>query len=163
MRVSIDWFDFLDNKTCSAHCAFTDVVTLPQARAWLKNVVQSMHLDYRHTGQVVVDGYNREDLKAELFCMRTFIVSRKLYEHKDNDDPQYYEYWNGDKSWVDYKDAKHYDSKDEAMEVAKAVAYGREFYHLTEEVVKAVAYGRDFCYLVEEVDEYGFVVMTYEV
>lgn len=31
------------------------------------------------------------------------------------------------------------------------------------EVVKAVAYGREFCYLVEEIDEYGFVVMAYEV
>lgn len=75
----------------------------------------------------------------------TFVIGRKLYHEKDWD-VVCRKHWNGDKSWVDYKDARHYDSKDEAMEVAKAVAYGREF-----------------CYLVEEVDEYGFVVMTYEV
>ena len=146
MRVSIDWCKDLNNTTGSAHCAFTDVVTLPQARAWLKNVVQSMRLDYRHTGQVVVDGYNREDLKAELFRMRTFIVSRKPYEHKDNDDPQYYEYWNGDEPWGEYVQARRYDSKEEAMQVAESLAMHSEF-----------------VYQVEEVDEWDFVLKEYRV
>lgn len=140
MRVSIDWFDFLDNKTCSAHYAFADVVTLPQALAWLKNVVQSMHLDYEHIGQIVVDGYNREDLKAKLFDKSTFVVSRKPYEHKDKNDPQYYEYWNGNESWGEYAQARHYDSKDVATSI-----------------MEAIATHRDFVYQVEEVDEYGFV------
>lgn len=147
MRVSIDWFDFLNNKTCSAHYAFADVVTLPQALTWLKNVVQSMQLDYEHIGQVVVDGYNREDLKAKLFCKSTFVVSRKPYEHKDKDDPrswfcvaQHYEYWSGNESWGEYAQARHYDSKDVATSIMEAIAMHREF-----------------VYQVEEVDEYGFV------
>lgn len=145
MHVSIDWFKDLNNKTGSACSASTDVETLPEALAWLKGIAQGAQLDCEHTGQVVVDGYNREGLKLCLFCKTTFVVSRKPY-HEKTWDTVCREHWNGNKSWVDYKNAKHYDSKDEAMEVAKAVAYGREF-----------------CYLVEEVDEYGFVVMAYEV
>lgn len=145
MHVSIDWFKDLNNKTGSACSASTDVETLPEALAWLKGIVQGVQLDCEHTGQVVVDGYNREGLKLCLFCETTFVIGRKP-SHEKTWDTVCRKHWNGDKSWVDYKDAKHYDSKDEAMEVAKAVAYGHEF-----------------CYLVEEVDEYGFVVMTYEV
>lgn len=141
MRVSIDWFEFSNSKTCSAHYAFADVVTLPQALAWFKNVVQSMHLDYEHISQVVVDGYNREDLKAKLFCKSTFVVSRKLYEHKDHNNSAYYEYWNGNEPWGEYMQARHYDSKDVAMSIMEAIAMHREF-----------------VYQVEEVDEYGFVL-----
>lgn len=141
MRVSIDWFEFLDVNTCSAHYAFADVVTLPQALAWLKNVVQSMHLDYEHISQVIVDGYNREDLKAKLFCKSTFVVSRKSYEHKDHNNSAYYEYWNGNEPWGEYMQARHYDSKDVAMSIMEAIAMHREF-----------------VYQVEEVDEYGFVL-----
>ena len=148
MRVSIDWFEFSNCNTCLAHYAFADVVTLPQALAWLKNVVQSMHLDYEHISQVVVDGYNREDLKAKLFCKSTFIVSRKPYEHKDKDDPQswfcraqHYEYWNGNEPWGEYMQARHYDSKDVAMSIMEAIAMHREV-----------------VYQVEEVDECGFVL-----
>lgn len=146
MHVSIDWFKDLNNKTGSACSASADVETLPEALAWLKGIAQGAQLDCEHTGQVVVDGYNREDLKAEVFRKTTFVVSRKPYEHKDQDDPQYYEYWNGNEPWGDYMQARHYDSKDVAMRIAEAIAMHREF-----------------CYLVEEVDEYGFVVMAYEV
>lgn len=147
MRVSIDWFEFSNSNTCSAHYAFADVVTLPQALAWLKNVVQSMHLDYERISQVVVDGYNREDLKAKLFCKSTFVVSRKPYEHKDKNDPQYYEYWTGS-AWDEYANARQYKSEEYAMSI---------------HVAESLATCCEFVYQVEEVDECGFVLKEYRV
>lgn len=145
MRVSIDWFIDTNNPTGTAHAAYHETSSDFEALEWLKSVVKEHNIDEEHVSQIVVDGYNREDLKAKLFCETTFVIGRKPY-HEKTWDTVCRKHWNGDKSWVDYKDAKHYDSKDEAMEVAKAVAYEHEF-----------------CYLVEEVDEYGFVVMAYEV
>lgn len=145
MRISIDWFIDTNNPTGTAHAAYHETSSDFEALEWLKSVVKEHNIDEEHVSQIVVDGYNREDLKLCLFRETTFVIGRKL-SHEKGWDTVCREHWNGDKSWVDYKDAKHYDSKDEAMEVAKVVAYGREF-----------------CYLVEEVDEYGFVVMAYEV
>lgn len=145
MHVSIDWFKDLNNKTGTAHAAYHEASSEFGALEWLKSIVKEHNLDEEHVSQIVVDGYNREDLKLCVFRETTFVIGRKP-SHEKGWDTVCRKHWNGDKSWVDYKDAKHYDSKDEAMEVAKAVAYGRKF-----------------CYLVEEVDEYGFVVMAYEV
>lgn len=145
MHVSIDWFIDPNNTTGTAHAAYHEASSELDALEWLKSVVKEHNIDEEHVSQIVVDGYNREDLKLCVFRETTFVIGRKPYDEKHSD-TVCREHWNGDKSWVDYKDAKHYDSKDEAMEVAKTVAYGREF-----------------CYLVEEVDEYGFVVMAYEV
>lgn len=144
MHVSIDWFKDLNNKTGSACSASADVDTKGEVLAWLKGIVLGTQLDEEHTGQIVVDGYAREDLKAEVFRKTTFVVSRKPYEHKDQDDPQYYEYWNGNEPWGDYMQARHYDSKDVAMRIAEAIATHHEF-----------------VYQVEEVDEYGFVLEEY--
>lgn len=145
MRISIDWFIDANNTTGTAHAAYHEASSELGALEWLKSIVKEHNLDEEHVSQIVVDGYNREDLKLYVFRETTFVIGRKL-SHEKGRDTVCRKHWNGDKSWVDYKDAKHYDSKDEAMEVAKAVAYGREF-----------------CYLVEEIDEYGFVVMAYEV
>lgn len=145
MRISIDWFIDANNPTGTMHAAYHETSSDFEALEWLKSVVKEHNIDKEHISQVVVDGYNREGLKLCLFCETTFVIGRKP-SHEKTWDTVCREHWNGDKSWVDYKNAKHYDSKDEVMKVAKAVAYGREF-----------------CYLVEEVDEYGFVVMAYEV
>lgn len=146
MHVSIDWFKDLNNKTGSAHAAYHETSSDFEALEWLKSVVKEHNIDGEHVSQIVVDGYNREDLKAKLFCKSTFVVSRKPYEYKDQEDLKYYEYWNGNEPWGEYAQARHYDSKDVAMRIAEAIAMHREF-----------------VYQVEEVDEYGFVVMAYEV
>lgn len=145
MHISIDWFKDLNNKTSSACSASTDVETLPEALAWLKGLTQGVQLDCEHTGQVVVDDYNREDLKAELFRKRTFVVSRKRYEFKDKDDPIYYEYWTGS-AWDEYTSARHYESKNYAMSIAEGLATQQAY-----------------VYQVEEVDECGFALKEYRV
>lgn len=145
MHVSIDWFKDLNNKTGSACSASTDVESLLEALAWVKGFVQGSQLNWECTGQIVVDGYNREDLKAEVFRKSTFVVSRKHYEHKDQDDPIYYEYWTGS-AWGDYMQARHYESKNYAKSIAESLATHCEF-----------------VYQVEEVDECGFVLGEYRI
>lgn len=146
MRISIDWFIDANNPTGTMHAAYHETPSDFEALEWLKSVVKEHNIDEEHISQVVVDGYNREDLKAKLFDKSTFVVSRKPYEHKDQDDPQYYEYWNGNEPWGEYAQARHYDSKDVAMRIAEAIATHREF-----------------VYQVEEVDEYGFVLKEYRI
>lgn len=145
MRISIDWFIDANNATGTMHAAYHEALSEFGALEWLKSVVKEHNLDEEHVSQIVVDGYNREDLKLCVFRETTFVIGRKPYDEKHSD-TVCRDYWNGNEPWGDYMKARHYADKKEAMKLAEDVAYGREF-----------------CYLVEEVDDCGFVVMEYEV
>lgn len=146
MRISIDWFIDANNTTSTAHAAYHETSSDFEALEWLKSVVKEHNVDEEHVSQIVVDGYNREDLKLCLFHETTFVVSRKPYEYKDQEDLKYYEYWNGNEPWGDYMKARHYDTKEMAMSIAESLATHCEF-----------------VYRVEEIDYCGFVVREYEV